>query len=67
MIEFVLNGQAQQRPAPLSVADLLVELELAGKRLAVEKDGLIVPRSQHGATLVEAGSRIEIVVAVGGG
>lgn len=67
MIEFVLNGQAQQRPAPLSVADLLVELELAGKRLAVEKDGLIVPRSQHGETLVEAGSRIEIVVAVGGG
>lgn len=67
MIEFTLNGKQQQRAAALSVADLLVELELAGKRLAVEMDGQIVPKSQHGTTLVTAGSQLEIVVAVGGG
>ncbi len=67
MIEFVLNGQKQQRDAPLSVAALLVELNLSGKRLAVEMDGHIVPKTQHADCLVDAGCRLEIVVAVGGG
>lgn len=67
MIEFVLNGQKQQRDAPLTVAALLSELELTGKRLAVEKDGQIVPKTRHADCLVDAGCHLEIVVAVGGG
>jgi sulfur carrier protein len=40
---------------------------LAGKRVAVERNGEIVPKSQHASVAVAAGDRIEIVVAVGGG
>ena len=67
MIEITLNGAPRQLEAALTVAAFL-ELEgLAGKRLAVEKNGEIVPKSQHATALIEAGDRLEIVVAVGGG
>jgi sulfur carrier protein len=49
------------------VADLLVELGHAGRRVAVERNGEIVPRSRHHEATLAAGDRIEIVVAVGGG
>ena len=67
MIEISINGAPHRLDAPLSVATLLESLGLADKRLAVEKDGQIVPRSCHATTTLEAGSRLEIVVAVGGG
>ena len=51
----------------MSVAALLEARGLAGKRVAVERNGEIVPKSQHAAVVVENGDRIEIVVAVGGG
>ena len=66
-VEIVLNGTPRQFVAPLTVAGLL-ELEgMAGKRVAVEKNGEIVPKSQHADTPVCAGDKFEIVVAVGGG
>ena len=67
MIELSINGAAETLPAALTVADLLAARGLAGKRVAVERNGEIVPRSQHAAVSVAAGDRIEIVVAVGGG
>jgi sulfur carrier protein len=67
MIQITLNGAVLALPAPLSVAALLADQGLAGKRVAVERNGEIVPRSQHSDVIVEAGDRIEIVVAVGGG
>ena len=67
MIEIVVNGNGQTHPRPLSVADLLQEMALAGKKVAVERNGEIVPRTSHGATLLANGDRLEIVVAVGGG
>jgi sulfur carrier protein len=67
MLEISINGQPRQFDAPLSVAVLLEREGLSGKRLAVEKNGAIVPKSRHAATPVEAGDRLEIVVAVGGG
>lgn len=67
MITLYINGQSRQFPAPLHVLDLLALLELQGKRIAVEKNGEIVPKSQHAHTPVEDGDRLEIVVAVGGG
>jgi sulfur carrier protein len=50
-----------------SVSELLTTLGLQGKRVAVERNGEIVPRSEHGRTKISSEDRIEIVVAVGGG
>ena len=66
-MEMIINGEPQQLPVPVSVAALLEQRGLAGKRVAVERNGEIVPKSRHGETLLAAGDRIEIVVAVGGG
>ena len=63
-----LNGLAHHfDPPPATVADLVRGLNLEGKRIAVEMNGEIVPKSRHAATPVAAGDRIEIVAAVGGG
>jgi len=51
----------------MSVSNLLDELALAGKRVAVELNGDIVPRSQHAETYLADSDQLEIVVAVGGG
>lgn len=67
MITVSINGQPRQFESPLDVAGLLQILDLAGKRLAVERNGEIVPKSQHGSTPIADGDRLEIVVAVGGG
>lgn len=67
MIELHINGEARSFPAPLTVTQLTETLDLAGKRIAIEKNGEIVPRSQHPTTLLANGDRLEIVVAVGGG
>ncbi len=53
--------------AKLTVAQLLEQMALQGKRIAVERNGEIVPRSRFDQPLLEDGDRIEIVVAVGGG
>jgi sulfur carrier protein len=67
MIQVTVNGAARRFDAPLAVAELVRRMSLAGKRIAVERNGEIVPKSAHGATLVTDGDRLEIVVAVGGG
>jgi len=66
-MELIINGEPQQQPAPLTVAALLESRGLAGKRVAVERNGEIVAKSRHAETLLATGDRIEIVVAVGGG
>ena len=67
MIEVTVNGAAHRLEQPLQVAGLLERLELVGKKVAVERNGEIVPRSAHASTLLADGDRLEIVVAVGGG
>ena len=51
----------------LTVADLVRELALEGKRIAVERNGEIVPRSRYAQTSIASGDKLEIVGAVGGG
>jgi sulfur carrier protein len=63
----MVNGAAQRFEQPLPVSALIEKMSLAGKKIAVEKNGEIVPRGLHQQTLVENGDRLEIVVAVGGG
>jgi sulfur carrier protein len=67
MIQGVVNGAARRFERPLAVHELVAQLALAGKKIAVEKNGEIVPKSAHGSTLVADGDRLEIVVAMGGG
>jgi len=67
MIQVIVNGSPQRFEQPLDVAALIARMQLAGKRIAVEKNGEIVPKSALDATLVADGDRLEIVVAVGGG
>jgi len=67
MIEITLNGDKRALPGPATVADLVESLGLTGKRIAVERNGEIVPRSRHDSQQLAAGDRLEIVVAVGGG
>ncbi len=67
MIEVKVNGAARRFAAPLDVATLLAQLEMAGKKVAVERNGEIVPKSAHARTWVADGDQLEIVVAVGGG
>ncbi|MFA7606176.1 MAG: sulfur carrier protein ThiS [Rhodocyclaceae bacterium] len=67
MIEILVNGEKQQLPAASSVATLLDMLDLTGRRIAVERNGEIVPRSRHAEQPLTDGDRLEIVVAVGGG
>ena len=66
-IRVVLNGAPREFPAAPTVSQLLDELALAGQRLAVERNGEIVPRSRFGDSRLADGDRIEVVVAVGGG
>ena len=66
-MEIMINGESRQFSSPLTVAELVLTLNHAGKRIAVERNGQIVPRGRHGETMLADGDRIEIVVAVGGG
>ena len=66
-MELTINGENRRFTAPLTVAELVEQLGLTGKRMAVERNGDIVPRGRHGDTMLSAGDRLEIVVAVGGG
>ena len=67
MIQLSVNGQVQRLEPDANVAQLLVALELTGKRVAVERNGEIVPRGRYAATRLAEGDALEIVVAVGGG
>ena len=62
-----VNGAARPFDPGMSVADLVRDLALEGKRIAVELNGEIVPRSRYAQTRLAAGDRLEIVGAVGGG
>ena len=67
MIQISVNNKTQTVANNTTVARLLDELGLTGKRLAVEMNGEIVPKSEHATTPLHQGAQLEIVVAVGGG
>ena len=66
-IHLTINGVVESLAGQISVAQLLAARGLAGKRVAVERNGEIVPRGLHDRTTLADGDRLEIVVAVGGG
>ncbi|MBO6851581.1 MAG: sulfur carrier protein ThiS [Marinobacter sp.] len=62
-----VNGDGVELPAQATVADLIEHMALTGKRLAVEVNEDIVPRSQHPDFRLNDGDRVEVVHAIGGG
>ena len=62
-----VNGAAQAVPENSTLSVLLQQLDLSGKRLAVELNGEIVPRSTYAQTRLQESDRLEIVQAIGGG
>jgi sulfur carrier protein len=66
-VDILVNGQPRTVRDGLTVAQLLAELGLAGKRLAVEVNRDIVPRGEHAACALHGGDRVEIIHAIGGG
>lgn len=66
-MNITLNGENRLINPGLTVLGLLEQLGYQGKRIAVERNGEIVPRSAHANTALADGDALEIVVAVGGG
>jgi sulfur carrier protein len=62
-----LNGDPFALPQPLAVADLLRELDIDARRVAVEVNGLVVKRARYDTTVVSPGDEVEVVHFVGGG
>jgi sulfur carrier protein len=63
----VLNGEARELGIGQTVSDLLRELGLDSRQVAVERNREIVPRAEHGATVLAEGDQLEVVTFVGGG
>lgn len=63
----LLNGTATELPRELTARELVERLELTGRRIAMEVNGEIVPRSGYAAHTLKAGDKVEIVHAIGGG
>lgn len=66
-MQILVNGAQTEVAAGTTLQDLLVTLQLAEARLALECNQLIVPRSQHASHVLQEGDVIEIVHAIGGG
>ena len=66
-MNIILNGDAREYPDKLSASELLRSLGLADKRLALEVNQEIVPRSTFDNHIINPGDRVEIVHAIGGG
>ncbi|WP_348550749.1 sulfur carrier protein ThiS [Acidithiobacillus sp.] len=66
-ITIQVNGLQQMLPAGSNVLALLDMLDLTGKRVAVERNGGVVPRSEQESTVLLEGDQIEVIRAVGGG
>ena len=67
MIRLTVNGEARQVDSGITVSQLLETMSLENKRVALERNGEIVPRSQFAEQHLNEGDSLEIVVAVGGG
>jgi len=67
VLEVIVNGKSRSLQGPVSVRELVQEMALLDKRIAVEVNGEIVPASQHSTYQLSNGDSIEIVGAIGGG
>jgi len=66
-LTITLNGEPFSVPGPLTITDLLVRLEIDPRRVAVERNIVVVKRAAYDTTRIVEGDEIEIVNFVGGG
>ncbi|MDO8417575.1 MAG: sulfur carrier protein ThiS [Agitococcus sp.] len=66
-MKIYLNGSLSEMPENSTVADILVLLEVVGRRVAVELNDHIVPKSQHSQVILQDNDKVEVVHAIGGG
>jgi sulfur carrier protein len=66
-MQIIVNGEARALPSTQTLAELVDALELTGKRIAIERNGEIVPRSRYDGTVLDDGDELLIVHAIGGG
>lgn len=62
-----LNGDKHELAAPLSVSELLQQLEIDGRRVAVELNLAVVKKAAYESSVIKEGDEVEIVNFVGGG
>ena len=67
MISIRVNGESLQIAADSTVENLIAQLKLNSKFLAVELNRRVIPRAEHGRTRLAAEDKVEIVTLVGGG
>ena len=67
MLDVIVNGESKTLSGPVSVKQLIQDMGLLDKRIAIEINGEIVPASQHSSVQLSSGDNIEIVGAIGGG
>ena len=67
VVQIVLNGQIRMIEPATTLAALVATLDLGGRRMAVEINEEVVPRSEYADLVLGEGDRVEIVHAVGGG
>lgn len=66
-MKLIVNGELREVASPLTVAELLRQLEVSPRGVAVEVNLQVIPRSQHAEYRLSEGDRLEIVTLVGGG
>lgn len=66
-MQLTVNGQERVLAEGTTIAELLAELGLDPRMLAVERNLNLVPRARHAETQLAAGDRVEVVTLVGGG
>ena len=66
-MRLTVNGEARSFQGPLNITGLVAALGLEPRKVAIERNREIVPKSLYGSTKVADGDRIEIVTFVGGG
>lgn len=66
-MNIILNGQAINFPAGETLAELIIRLKLQHKKIAIEYNGTIIPKSLYGTTPLNEQDHLEIISAVGGG
>lgn len=67
LIQISLNGQTFEVPSDCTVSRMLELAEMRKQLIAVEVNREVVPKAQHGDTLLQPGDMVEVVSLVGGG
>ncbi len=66
-MQITVNGKTQQTAGPITLSQLLEQLEIKAKHVAIEVNLELIPRQRHGDVDVQDGDRLEIVTLAGGG